>query len=479
MCFTGFDFKKTHFMLPLDDKYFEKLESIAGEIQASDDLAAYLEEEEEESFNAMKDAYEPQIQALHREVAENDPLQLVALEKALLHEAFEGLFLPRILGFSSLRGEIHTDTMKYVRPQEHFQEVLLAICNSANFDILRKRIGQTIQTGFFLSSNIWVTNLINEISNKRIRNFLNTQRLDRYRTPEGRREGYTRYGRQFKNEVFQSAVFPTNKAELQVYYNKLKQFLLSRFKTNQVNTTVVPHMRALIENEAFFGMREHLEIMALYANFFDLSDADKKHLSDIFNKCRKENSGFAGMWFDFTLELHNRAIDLDKAADERITGILDAKVEDGLTEYYALMTELHSKGYMNPEAQEAVKVYYHSHSGLSTENECVRRAIYNYFARLLNNIETSEYTELFEVSKYYGIYMQIFGNQQFNQDLEHLSMKYVRKLLKVYVDKRGRDYQDIKKFVSTTFIDLKFLKEKEVVALFKSRRKRKKPSDNK
>ena len=461
-------------MLPLDDKYYEPLEQIAGEIQASEDLAAYLEEEEEELFKSMKEIFEPRIQALHREVAEKDPLQIVAFEKAVLHEAFEGLFLPRILGFSVLRGEINEETMKYVRPQEHFQEVLLAICNSANFDILRKRIGQTIQVGFFLSSNIWVANLINELSNKRIRNFLTTQRLDRYRTVDGRKEGHTRYLRQFKNDVYQSAVFPQNKSELQVYYNKLKQFLLSRFKGGENNTTVVPHMRKLIETEEFFGMREHLEIMALYANFFDLEGEDQKHLKDIFNKCRSENSEFAQMWFEFTLELHNRAIDLDKAADNRISSILDTSVKDDLVDYYGLMDVLHDKGYMNEDAQIAVKNYYHSHSGLSTENECVRRAIYNYFARLLNNIETSDYTELFEVSKYYGIYMQIFGNQQFNQDLEHLSMKYVRKLLKVYTDKRGKDYQDIKKFVATTFPDLGFLKEKEVVELFKTRRKRKK-----
>jgi hypothetical protein len=71
--------------------------------------------------------------------------------------------------------------------------------------------------------------------------------------------------------------------------------------------------------------------------------------------------------------------------------------------------------------------------------------------------------------------MNIFGNQKFNQHIKDLSMTYVKKLLKKYVDKRGKDYQDIKKFVSTTFVDLAFLKEKEVVELFKSRRKKKKP----
>ena len=464
-------------MLPLDDKYFTQLEAIAGEVQASEDLAAFLEEEEDEQFNAMKEAFEPKIQEVYKAVAANDPLQLVSMEKALLHEAFEGLFLPKVLGYAVLRGEVNEETMKYVRPQEHFQQVLMAICNSANFDILRKRIGQTIQTGFFLSSNIWVTNLINEVANKRIRNFLTGLRVDRHRTVEGRKDAYARYLRQFKNETFRSATFPKNKSELQVYYNSLKQFLLARFKSNQVNISIVPHMKTLIGNEEFFGMREHLEIMSLYANFFDLEKSDQDHLSKIFNQCRGVNSEFANMWFEFTLELHNREIDLDKSADSRISAILDSSVKDELTDYYALMDTLHSKGYMHEESQEAVRVYYHSRRGLSVQNECVRRAIYNYFARLLNNIETSDYPELFEVTKYYGIYMQIFGNQQFNQDLEHLSMKYVRKLLKVYVDKRGKDYQDIKKFVATMFVELGFLKEKEVVELFKTRRKRKKPAD--
>ena len=53
-------------------------------------------------------------------------------------------------------------------------------------------------------------------------------------------------------------------------------------------------------------------------------------------------------------------------------------------------------------------------------------------------------------------------------------MAYIKKLLKRFTDKRGKDYQDVKKFVSTTFIDFGFLKEKEVVELFKTRRKRKK-----
>jgi hypothetical protein len=69
--------------------------------------------------------------------------------------------------------------------------------------------------------------------------------------------------------------------------------------------------------------------------------------------------------------------------------------------------------------------------------------------------------------------MRIFRNQHFNQGLKDLSMDLVNRLLVRYVDKRGKDYQDIKKFVSSVFVDYGFLKEKETVEMFKTRRKKK------
>jgi hypothetical protein len=120
---------------------------------------------------------------------------------------------------------------------------------------------------------------------------------------------------------------------------------------------------------------------------------------------------------------------------------------------------------------EAVKAFYNHHEGRSLINECLRMAIFQYFSRLLNNLEVREYHELFSLAKIYTVYIHIFANEEFNLSVKDLSMRYVKRLLKHYTDKRGKDYQDIKKFVSTTFQDLNFLKEKDVVELFKTRRK--------
>ena len=460
--------------LTLDQKYTQKLDAIAEEIQASDELVAYLEEEEETDYKRLQEMYEPKITAVFDLVAAEDPLQLIALEEKLLESKFEGLFLPKILGYSVLRGEIN-DRYKYILPQTHFQDVLMAICNSSNFDIIRQRIGQSVQMGFALSSDIWITNLMNEIVNKKVLYFLKGMKLDNLRQLPSRINAYNRYKRQFRNTEFSSTVFPENLSELKVLFTWVKKFLLHRIKSKSNNASLVPHLRKFISNEAFQKTDEIIQVLALYANFFDLEKEDLAHLNTIFNKSRQELPDFDIKYLTFLDELQTSDLDVSPIADNRVSAIVSRSIDDRLTEYYDLMENIHSRGYTHEGAIEAVQVFYNNHEGKSLINECVRNTIYGYYARLINNLAVPQYPQLFDVAKNYPVYMKIFSNQQFNQNVDDLSMAFVKKILKVYTDKRGKDYQDIKKFVSSTFIDLGFLKEKEVVELFKTRRKRKKP----
>lgn len=461
-------------MYELDKKYLERLEELAGEIQESEELQNYLEEEEEDYYMQLKENYEPRIAEIYEEVAAENPLQLVPLESILLDPAFEGLFLPKILGHAVLRGEINKD-FKYVRPQDHFRDVLLAICQSPNFDILRKRIGQSIQMGFALSSDIWITNLINEIDNKRVRYFLQSQKLEKYRLPEERQSGYLRYKRQFQNDNYHTVEFPEDLASLKILASPLKSFLVHRITLKVDNSSILEPLWKFIDNKEFQGTEEHLEVMVLFAVFFDLGAKEKKHLAKIFNKVRKEMEEFDEKLLKFILELHHSGdLTMDPQADLRLSEIVDKSIDDELSGYFKTLDVVHTKGYVHEEAQDAVHGFYNQHMGLSLVNECIRKVIYDYFARYIKNLEDTAYTDFFEIAKLFPVYINIFANQQFNQDLKELSMNYVQLLLKKYTDKRGKDYQDIKKFVSTTFQDLGFLKEKEVIELFKTRRKRKK-----
>jgi len=71
-------------MQALNPKYITVLDNIKGSIQASDELAKYLEEEEEEDYKALVTKFEGEIHTLYEQVANENPLQLVAFERYLL-----------------------------------------------------------------------------------------------------------------------------------------------------------------------------------------------------------------------------------------------------------------------------------------------------------------------------------------------------------------------------------------------------------
>jgi len=233
-------------MKSLNSDYLAELEEIKKAIQASEILAKYLDEEEEEDYLKMREEFEPSIAEVYKKVAANHPLQLLSLEKTLINEEFEGMYITRILGFAVLRGE-RNENYKYVRPQAHFEEILLAVCNSSNFDIIRKRIGQTIQMGFSMSSDIWITNLINRIANKRIRYFLQGQKIPKLRQVKERKIALARYQNQFKNENYFAAEFPTNKTELKIFFSEVKLFIEQRIRLNGDNTSFIPAIKKFLE----------------------------------------------------------------------------------------------------------------------------------------------------------------------------------------------------------------------------------------
>ena len=463
-------------MKPLNAEYKSALELIAKQIQESEEYNKYLEEEEEEDYQQLREMFEPKIADIHKEVATAHPLQLVTFERELLDDKYEGLFLPKILGYAVLRGEV-SDQYKFVRPQQHFKDILIAICMSSNFDAIKKRIGQTIQTGFALSSDIWITNLINLVSNKRIRYFLQNQKLPKFRNLKDRKIGYIRYSNQFKNENFHSAKFPKNLSELKVEFSSLKLFIEKRIQQGGNNSTIIEEIKRFLDTPDFQSTDEMIDMLGLYANFFDLEKGNLAHLNTVFNKVREMHAPeFDSKWMDFLLKTHSGDLDIDATADNRISTLVNTSIQDDLVEFYSVTDIVHSQGYNSDQAVEAVRVAYGKHEGVSKFNECLRQTIFAYIKREMSPLGVENYPSYFEISKIFPTYIELFGNQQFNQDIKDLCMKYVKSLLKKYTDKRGKDYQDIKKFVSTNFLDLGFLKQKEIIELFKTRRKKKVPA---
>lgn len=457
-------------MEALSASYKTHLDQLKEAIQHSELLELYLESETEELYKQMIEAFEPHIFELYSLVADKSPLQLVALETALLDPGFEGLFLPRILGYAVLRAEIDQN-FKYKRPHDHFKNILNTICDSANFDFIKMRIGQTVQVGFAFSSDIWLTNLLDHLSNKRVKTFLNAQKVDKFRDIQHRKALYDSYRKQFKNQNFLTAEFPKNISELKVLGSSLIKFLEYRAYWKFDNTSILPQIDQLISIESLHADPDFLEIIMITGMFYDVSDNSRKTISGIFDKLRKGEDAFDSKYFQHLLQLYRSDVEITPEADKRMSTIINKKINDEVSAYYNLMDVVHTKGYIHEDTIAAVKEYYDKHKGLSIENECLRDGIFCYCESFLNNLDTDSYHEYFEINKVFVSYINTFYNQKFNQNIKDLSLKYINKLMDVYTDKRGRDYQDIKKFVTSTFLDLGFKSEKELSEMFKTKKK--------
>ena len=212
-------------MIELDKRYKTVLDNIKTNIQLSEELKTYLDTEEDEDYKALVKAHEESIHELYTKVAAENPIQLVQLEEYLLDDQFEGLYLPKALGYAVLRGRVN-EHVKYHRPQDHFSKILNFILTSSNFEQIKQRVGQSIQICFALSSDIWITNILSNVNNKSAHAFLESQRSLKYRDPKIRNTGLVKYRKQFQSLNFATAKFPENKSELLAEAGTLEEFLL-------------------------------------------------------------------------------------------------------------------------------------------------------------------------------------------------------------------------------------------------------------
>ncbi len=458
-------------MIALEKKYIEELEAIKEQIQNSDFLAQYLEEEDEEMYNQMKEEYEPKLEELHTSVAQNDPLQLVSLETHMCDDSLEGLFLPRILGYSVLRGALN-DNVKYIRPQEHFKHILLVICNSSNFELLSQRIGQTIEVGFALSSDIWITNLIAEINNKQVKQFLQSFKLPKYRDERSRALAYKKYSNQFSKFNFLTASKPSSAAELTIEFQTIENFLMYRASLGSDSSeSVYEFIAGILADESLGNSEHHLQILMTIGAYFELQE---KEVSLLVERVNSYNAGEEEeLFFSVLRTLQLSELGLSEEDYTRLYSRVEKANSKEFKEFLNVAAQIDQIGYINPEAIEMARTYYNSNKGLSDQNDCLRNMIFSKFRKFIGSLNPRAFHEYFEINKTFTVYMNIFANEKFNQGIKTVSMKYIRTLLRTYTEKRSKDYQDIKKFVSATFLDLGFLNEKEIKELFKTKRKKK------
>ncbi|WP_236978327.1 hypothetical protein [Membranihabitans maritimus] len=459
-------------MKPLESSYVEHLKELKSKIQESNLLENYLESEEESDYKEMSDLFEPRIQELYDEVAKNHPLELITLEEELMDEAFEGLFLPRILGYSVLRGAINDD-YKYIRPQEQFQKILSTICDSVHFDFIKNRIGQTVQMGFALNSDIWTTSFINNMPNKRVVNYLKSLKSQKLWLLHDRKLAYNKYQRQFGDHNFYTIDFPEDRIELIASYGQFVNFLKYRITNDLDNSSFIEDLVVFLEDLNVYGNQEFVDILGLCIHYIRFEGEEEKRVAKVLNGLRKENNNFEEMHFHFIERLLSSEMQVQSDSYAKVYNILSDNPSDDLFSFYYVQNIIHENGLASETSIEEVKSVYNAHEGLSEFNEALRLAIFNYFQSEMETMQPKDYPDYFELNKLLLTYTNLFDNQQFNQQVKESCIKFVKSCIKVFTDKRGKNYQEVKKFVLGQFQNLFSMKEKEILEIFKTRKKKK------
>ena len=350
-------------MQALAPEYAQRIEEIKAAIQESEELAAYLESEEAEEYNAFKETYEPEIAALHEEAAAYYPLQLEALELALLDPGLEGLFMPKLLGYAVLRPRVAEQTGQYHRPQDHLKQVLLAIAGSNAFTELERRIGQGVTVALALSTNVWVSTVLGEIPNKHPRNFFQSHQDQTLHTAAQRMQLYNRYKRQFATDNYAAAAFPETKADLARDYPALEEFLRTRFSRELDNESLVGPVLDFLANEEFGDTKEYVRFISLACLFVDTPEDYENQLRTQIRQLSKDPA-FVRAYFELLAELHHDGeVEITPEVDRRMALRVGVSGDGLMQQYYGLVTTIHDTGIGSLEAQDAIRLFVREQDG--------------------------------------------------------------------------------------------------------------------
>ena len=295
----------------------------------------------------------------------------------------------------------------------------------------------------------------------------------KYRDLPSRRFGYQKYKKQFDELNFHTAEFPENAGDLPVFYPELKNFLVQRILLGKTIDNIDPYVGKLASEASMWGHWEFVYLIGLVSNYFTFGSATTTEINNAINSARAKNSNFTSTYFEFLKELLLSDIPVDSDCNDRISNRLDKSIKDDFTKYYSLMDILHVNGWIHEDSVVAVRDFYDQHEGLSTINECVRLTIYKFFSKIVRNLELADYGTVIELFKVMTAYINTFNNQHFNQSTKKRTLWFVKKFNKQYTDKRSKEYQEVKKFIASTFTELGLMVPKEVTEFFKTKRKKK------
>ncbi len=465
--------------MKLDSEFITKFEAIKSFMMGHETYQNYIDQIDQESFDAMKATLDPYLMALFNDVAGKAPLQLIALEDLIMDEELEGLFLPEILTFNVLRASVN-DKSKFTRTPDRLERIIRFICISPGFDFIKNTIRLPLRLSLVMSSSIWGHKLAESIQARRSREYILQQLQEARRDEHASALQYKRLRDTYRHIAYQSAPVPVPGSTWKIQYIDFRKFIIDRINHSQDNAALKPSIYEMLNEEYFSGSEEIIELLILLAHFFELEDDDFEAVEELFARFRANHSSFNEVYFDILRSLLLKdELTFSTSNAAIISDLLEStKGGDDLTEFYHLMTACDESELLTEDFVAKVELFSSQHRELVPVTSCLKIILLQIIDHEISEILGSDYTTLPDRIYLYDRIAEAFLEASYRESVAEVIVGHL-KVLMFYYDKSEPEFKEIKKMVGGTPVDYGFITMKEIRSLYRQHQAEQKTKENK
>ena len=450
----------------LDEQLVTSLDEIKDAIQNSEQLQNYLESEEQDDFDILRAAVEPAIHELYVQVSTELPTQLIAFEKYLLDEGFEGIYVGKILNYAVLRASLNDD-YKFNVFQDHIQEIILTIANSVNFEVLKKYTKQGLQASFAFGTDVWVTNLLSEVTGKKVSEYLLSLKPQKKDYFAQRKSLSVSMKRQFNELSVYSFGAPKDLPTFVQYSKDITFNLKTKLEKGENADIFAPIVTEILANPAFELDNAYVSLLTIAALSIQFEDDQVELIQKLSTKVLAKPSAVDLFYHSLVTVLENKKL-LNPTAVANLNQVFSGDTN----EYAAIINTIHKifeQGFEDEEILTVTVDHLKSFGDLDIQGEIIRDAVRYDFNNKVKALPSTKYVAFFDLFKIIEKYIVAFDNQKFTNDVKNITLYQVSEYIRLLTNRRSQEYQEVKNFLSSTLVNLGFLAEKEVKEMLKKK----------
>ena len=112
------------------------------------------------------------------------------------------------------------------------------------------------------------------------------------------------------------------------------------------NTSLLPHIKQLLEAKDLYGQKEYVEVILLIGLYYDLPTNLQAIYKNTLNEVRKTQPNFDDVFFTILEEMQESNHVISAENQKRFSDLVDKSKKDELSKYIKTLDIINADGYM-------------------------------------------------------------------------------------------------------------------------------------